>query len=423
MAISRILVIGGGMCGLASAIAIAQAFPPSSQPDVRITVFELRDVPSTIGGAVNLTPTALRCLDILGVLEELKKRKAGSEVRAIQIFSLHTGSSLGNIDYSGPEGNGFGGYRGWRIARSDLLQALLAVIQKLENVEIVYSKKVVELQESSSAVDVTFEDGTHATGDLVLGCDGIHSSTRMKLVELDRKPTYSGIAAAYGYANVADVFDSGEKRPFFRDTGLTMSRSGALLTTFADDSRHRIYLAALMETKEQDSLEGWRAAGRDQEAVRNEVTRRTRDAELPHIKEMVQSVREWTLYPVYLLPPPGKWHTGRVILLGDAAHAMPPKGESIGYALEDAIIFSRVLKHFGLSATLETVFSFYETVRRKTIEDAYRRAAMGWHTRKDSSYLVTKIVEWLTPWYLWWTRKSMEQGFLTDPRDIQFPKD
>jgi 2-polyprenyl-6-methoxyphenol hydroxylase-like FAD-dependent oxidoreductase len=310
------------MCGLASAIAIAQAFPSSSQLDVRITVFELRDVPSTIGGAVNLTPTALRCLDILGVLEELKKRKAGSEVRAIQIFSLHTGSSLGNIDYSGPEGNGFGGYRGWRIARSDLLQALLAVIQKLENVEIVYSKKVVELQESSSAVDVTFEDGTHATGDLVLGCDGIHSSTRMKLVELDRKPTYSGIAAAYGYANVADVFDSDEKRPFFKDTGLTMSRSGALLTTFADDSRHCIYLAALMETKEQDSLEGWRAAGRDQEAVRNEVTRRTRDAELPHIKEMVQSVREWTLYPVYLLPPPGKWHTGRVILLGDAAHAV-----------------------------------------------------------------------------------------------------
>ena len=317
MAVSRILVIGGGMCGLASAIAIA-----SSQPDIRIIVFELRDVPSTIGGAINLTPTALRCLDILGALEELKKRKLGCEVRAIQLFSLHTGSSLGNIDYSGPEGNGFDGYGGWRIARTDLLQALLAVVQKLENVEIVYSKKVVGLQESPSTVDVTFEDGTHATGDLVLGCDGIHSSTRMKLVEPDRKPTYSGIAAAYGYADVADVFDSDEKRSFFRDTGLAMSRSGALLTAFADDSRHRIYLAALMEMKEQDSKEGWRAAGQDQEAVRNEVTRRTRDAELPHIKEMVQSVREWTLYPVHLLPPQGKWHTGRVILLGDAAHAV-----------------------------------------------------------------------------------------------------
>jgi hypothetical protein len=100
---------------------------------------------------------------------------------------------------------------------------------------------------------------------------------------------------------------------------------------------------------------------------------------------------------------------------------MPPKGESIGYALEDAIIFSTVLSHFGLSAEPATIFSHYERVRRKDIEDAYRDSAMGWQTNRDSGYLITKIMEFITPLFLWWTRKRMERRFLMDPRDIAFP--
>jgi hypothetical protein len=86
---------------------------------------------------------------------------------------------------------------------------------------------------------------------------------------------------------------------------------------------------------------------------------------------------------------------------------MPPKGESIGYAPEDAIMFSTVFSHFGLSAEPVTVF-YYEKARWKDIEDAHRDSAMGWQTKGDSSYLITKIVEWITPSYLWWPHKRME---------------
>lgn len=310
MAPFNILIIGGGVVGIASAIALSKA--SFSSTELKITVFELRDQPGNIGGAVNLTPTAARCLDILGVLDVLKKRKGGCEVGLIEVFSLHTGSSLGSIDYNG-DGNGFGGYRGWRVMRSELMQALLEVAQDI-GIQIEYSKKLVGVDDTPESVTVRFEDGSDATGHLVLGCDGIHSATRMQ-IEPGRVPKYSGISSAYGFTTT-------DEKMFFQDTALAQSRSGALLTTYCDDSRRRVYLAAMMEQKGEISKEGWRAMGKDQEAVRENILSRFSESALPNIKDLVSSADEWFLYPVYVLPPDGKWCTERVMLLGDAAHAV-----------------------------------------------------------------------------------------------------
>lgn len=99
---------------------------------------------------------------------------------------------------------------------------------------------------------------------------------------------------------------------------------------------------------------------------------------------------------------------------------MPPKGESIGYALEDAIMFSTVLSHFGLAKSLEAL-PFYEKIRRQPISDAYKDASFGWDTNKDTGFLFTKFMEWVTPLYLSWTKKSREASFMIDPREIEFP--
>lgn len=308
MAPVKILIIGGGVAGIASAIAISKAF--STQ--LEITVFEIRDQPGNIGGAVNLTPNAVRCLDLLGVLDVLQTRKVGCEIRSIQLFSLHTSASLGIIDYDG-DGNGFGGYRGWRVMRSELMKAMLDVAQNM-GIQINYGKKLTALDEDSQSVMAKFGDGTEATGDLVLGCDGIHSATRMH-IEPSRVPKYSGISSAYG-------FTKSDEKLFFKDTALSMSRSGALLTTYCDHTRNRVYVAAMMESKGEISKEGWRAMGKDQEAVRENILKRFEKSELPNMSRLVQNADEWFLYPVYILPPDGIWSTGRVLLLGDAAHAV-----------------------------------------------------------------------------------------------------
>jgi len=79
----------------------------------------------------------------------------------------------------------------------------------MENIHVVYGKKVTGLSEAPEAVTVRFEDDTDATDDLVLGCDGIHSATRMLFIEPERVPKYSGIASAYGFIKASDVLGAG----------------------------------------------------------------------------------------------------------------------------------------------------------------------------------------------------------------------
>ncbi|KAJ3039841.1 hypothetical protein HDV00_011750 [Rhizophlyctis rosea] len=414
MTISNVLILGGGMCGVASAIALAKDFP-----QLNITIYELRSKPSTIGGAVNLTPTAAKGLDILGVLPEMRARGAGHECASIQLFSLHTGGSLGVIDYKGEDGTGYDGHKGWRVSRGDLLLSMVAAAEKLGNVRFGYGKKVVDLEESDEDVKVKFEDGTGAVGDLVLGCDGIHSATRTKFVDPDRVPTYSGISSAYAFTKTSDVLKEGESL-FFEDAGLAMSRAGALLTAYSTPGRDTVYVASVMEMKEQVDKEGWRALGKDQKSIKEDLLKRFADSPLGKTKELIQNSSEWFLYPVFILPGEGKWATKRVILLGDAAHAMPPKGESIGYALEDAIIFSTIVKHFGLNSAPSQIFAHYEKVRRKPVNAAYEDSKWGWGTNKDLGWFTHKFFEFVTPLYLWWSAKDRDMHFKKDPRKVDF---
>ncbi|KAL5364819.1 hypothetical protein BJX96DRAFT_179297 [Aspergillus floccosus] len=413
----HILIIGGGISGLASAIALAQQFASHKIPP-RITVYELRDVPSALGGPVNLTPKALRCLDMLGVLAELTQMRAGCEVDSIQLFSLRTGQELATIDYAGREGTGFGGYKGWRVKRYDLLRALLRVVERLESVTVQYGKKLVGVEEDAQEVRVRFEDGTSATGNIVLGCDGIHSAVRSVFVEPGRVPSYSGIVSAYGFVEAKTVLGT-QGTPFFRDTALAMSRYGSTLATFCDHDREVIYVVLLMPAEAQASREGWKSMGHDQEMVRSEGLRRTQEAAIPDLVKMIEGVQDWTLYPVYILPPNGRWFTDRVMLLGDAAHAMPPKGESIGHALEDAIKFARVLGHYGIEDPIRS-FRSYEAAQRKKIEDAYRVSSNGWMSNHDQGAIKARLFEWFTPVFLWWTRGQQEADFLADPSHVSF---
>ncbi|KAL2797332.1 hypothetical protein BJX66DRAFT_348946 [Aspergillus keveii] len=409
------------MCGLATAISLSQKFSQSPPDlDLRVTVYELRDAPSALGGPVNLTPKALRCLDKLGVLAKLREMKAGCPVDAIQLFSMRSGAEIATIDYNGPEGTGFAGYKGWRVMRCELLKALVDVAAGSRGVEIQFGKRLTSIREMGQEVRVEFADGTSAVGDAVLGCDGIHSAVRSLLVEPDRQPYYSGIANAYGFVKSEHVHRGGADTPFFNDSALIMSRYGSTLTTFCDYDRSLIYVVLLIQMAEAKSRGGWKSAAEDQEAIRNEGLRRTSSSAIPGLENMMAQVDEWTLYPVYLLPPNGVWHTNRVLLLGDAAHAMPPKGESIGHALEDAIKISSILSHYGLES-VDEAFAFYERLQRKKIEDAFRVSSTGWVSNHDIGAIGARIMEWITPLYLWWTRGAMERDFLDDPDDITFP--
>ena len=87
-------------------MALAKFAPASSPPN--IIVFEIRPEPGVIGGAVNLTPNALRLLDRLGVLPIMREKDYGLEIDCIEVFNVYGKEQMGESSFAGPDGKGLG---------------------------------------------------------------------------------------------------------------------------------------------------------------------------------------------------------------------------------------------------------------------------------------------------------------------------
>lgn len=102
----EVLILGGGVSGLTTAMALSKFVPAHVNPQVH--VFEIRSQPGTVGGAINLTPNALRLLDYLGVYKVICDRHYGITVNAVEIFSIHNPTKLAESSFRGPNNEGIG---------------------------------------------------------------------------------------------------------------------------------------------------------------------------------------------------------------------------------------------------------------------------------------------------------------------------
>jgi 2-polyprenyl-6-methoxyphenol hydroxylase-like FAD-dependent oxidoreductase len=262
------------------------------------------------------------------VLEELDRMGPGGGITVdrIQHFSLHSGRNMGSVDFAGKDGTGYGGYKGRRMMRISLLLAMIACVEKSPHIDIQYGKKVVGGTETKSGITIFFEDGTNVTGDIALGCDGVHSYTRTKFVDPDRPSQYTGIS----FVQTTLRADKIESTVHFDATAMNQSRQGSVLTTFCDGNKEDIFVAALAEI-DAEHLEklmwkreggNWRPQLTSMRILKGEMQRRFGDCSIPCVREMIDKGSEWLLYPVYEVAPNGRWFTERVLLLGDAAHAV-----------------------------------------------------------------------------------------------------
>jgi len=406
-----IIILGGGIAGLTTALALTKYAPKGQVP--RIRIFEIRPEPATIGGAVNLTPNALRLLDDLGALPIIRERDYGREIDYLEVFDVYS-TRLATSDFSGPDGKGIGNppYKALRITRGDALKGVLAAVEKQENISLTCGKRTTEIKETEESVTLTFEDGGSATADLLMGCDGIHSVTRLKHIEPERKASYSGLCNAFGFAPVEPDFPV-----HFECTAINFARRGMLLTSYHNSQKNSVYVGALMQLPELESRDGWKAAGADAKKIRADIMDRFGDAKIPSIKPLIEKTEDFYLWPVFTLSKHGKWSTDRVMLLGDAAHAMPPQGESTGIVFEDTVLFSRCLTRWiekGKPGSMKEAFDAYEALRRPRIDSAFEESKNVVSTVSDAGYIGHTIKTYIIPWYLWFSRTSREKHFVED---------
>lgn len=303
-----------------------------------------------------------------------------------------------------------------RVTRADVMKALVEAVEKCPNITFECGKKTVQIDEdNNTGVTLTFEDGTTTHGDMLVGCDGIHSVTRLKHVEPERKEIYSGIVNAFGFAPMTEELAA---KIHFHKTAINFARRGMLLTSFYEETKSSAYIGGLLQLPEIASRDGWKVRGADQEATKSDMRERFATSDVAHadILPLIDTAQDWFMWPVFTLPPGGRWATERTMLLGDAAHAMPPQGEATGIVLEDTVLFARSLarqQELG-TGTFTDAFAAYERLRRERIDAAFKESGAVVKTVQDAGWLGHTIKCFIVPWFLWFTSGKREKHFVED---------
>jgi 2-polyprenyl-6-methoxyphenol hydroxylase-like FAD-dependent oxidoreductase len=242
------------------------------------------------------------------------------------------------------------------------LQRVLADEAIGRGIKIEYGKRLADFEVADGVV-ARFEDGTEATGDLLIGADGIHSRTRRILDPTAPKPTYTGLLSMGGFAHSSRIAPTPDtqhfvfgKRAFF---GYLVKPSGA------------IYWFANLHRPVEPSRKELAGSSSD-EWKRRLLDLFSGDIEL--IGEIIEATEsEIGVYPIHDIPTASTWHRGPVALIGDAVHAVSPNaGQGASLAMEDALVVAKCLRDIP---DTERAFAAYERLRRERAEKvvAYSR--------------------------------------------------
>jgi FAD-dependent urate hydroxylase len=205
--------------------------------------------------------------------------------------------------------------------------------------------------------------GTAATGDLLVGCDGIHSTVRRIIDPNAPAPTYAGLINLGGYVRGVHVeAEPGTyhmifgKRAFF---GYAVAPDAEVW-----------WFANVPEANEpaRGAL-----AGVATDAWRRRLTELFADDAGPASRLIQATTHALVASPIHTLPHLPKWHTDRMIVIGDAAHApSPSSGQGASLAIEDAVQLGKCLRD---QPDPEQAFAAVEQARRPRVERIIKEAA------------------------------------------------
>jgi 2-polyprenyl-6-methoxyphenol hydroxylase-like FAD-dependent oxidoreductase len=299
------LVIGGGIAGMSAALVL-------SGQGVAVDLIDADPEWRTYGAGISVTGTSLRALDDLGLLDEVRRRghvASGFKGRSPDggiLFEAPLVPDAAPINCSGG------------IMRSELHEILSAKV-KASPVAVRLGTTVGSLDDTGDGVDVAFSDGSRGRFDLVIGADGIYSQTRSHLFPDAPAPVFTGQGCWRAVAPRPEGM-----------TGTEMFFGGPVKLGFNPVSPTHMYLrAGARAGQPRYAQEDMVGRLKDLLAGFGSYVAEVRDGLGDHSLVNYRPL-EWQL----LADP---WYKGRVVLVGDAAHATTPHMASgAGMAIEDA---------------------------------------------------------------------------------------
>ncbi|MGW5173648.1 FAD-dependent oxidoreductase [Streptomyces sp. NPDC004082] len=302
-----------------------------------------------VGSFLNLAPNGRAVLERLGLADRVLEQ--GTAAGSIT-FANHKGRVLAE----NPE-------RTTNIMRGELSAALREAATGA-GAKLHSAKRLVALDDIGGDVwRLGFEDGTRAEADIVLGCDGVHSTTRRLLLPDAPRAAYTEVVGSGGRSRIGagELPVDGTFHMVFGLRGFfgyqVMAPGDVWWFENHPEPRERTF-AELAETDDAQ----WVAALAERHRPDPGVVRRILTAS-------TGPVGRW---PVYEVPPLGTWHRGSAAVLGDAAHAVAPHlGAGAALGMEDAYELALAL-HEHPSA--QRAFTVFEESRRDRIAALAKQA-------------------------------------------------
>lgn len=348
---NRVAIIGAGLSGLALALALHKQSIP-------VTIYESRSASLDIGGAIMLSPNALRILDLLGVYQKVKER--GYEFTNLHFY---TDKPLDDFEFGDSQKYG---YDGLRIYRFELIDILLSTV-KDSGIPIEYGKKFIKVQ-AETETDVTweFEDGTTESANCLVGADGIHSRVR-KYLYPDLEPKFTG-----GLGVTAAVSRSQLKQGDYQlPLTLMNPKHGAFVIAPQLVDGSELLIGKQKRAPELDR-QGWDDLMSNKQWCVDFL--RTGAEDFPEIVQSAVShisMDKINLWPFYVVPRLDTWASrySRVVILGDAAHAIPPSaGQGINQAFEDVYTYSLIVSKVE-GQNLDRALKIWQRGRQERVDN------------------------------------------------------
>jgi 2-polyprenyl-6-methoxyphenol hydroxylase-like FAD-dependent oxidoreductase len=344
MRIKTAIVIGGGIAGPVTASALCKA-------GIETTVHEAYAYTAEgVGGTIALAPNGIAALGVIG---------ADEAVTALATPIDRQAMAMGRKRFAMP---GLAGLPPLRVVHRGDLHRVLYERAVTAGATVEYGKRLVDVRESGPGVTARFADGSTATADVLVGADGIRSTVR-RLIDPDAAgPLFTGLLGFEAVARHEVDAEPGTMTFTFGKGGYYLywpEPGGGTRWGVNLPQERPMSLVEARAVPASEWMRTLRAAFAD-DAPGGELMR-TSDADELQVVGSLQ-----------IMPPVRHWHRGRMVLVGDSAHAPSnSSGQGASLAIESAVHLARCLRDLP---DVPSAFAAFERLRRARVEKIAARA-------------------------------------------------
>lgn len=372
MRVSTALIIGGGICGLTTAIALARK-------GIAVQVFEQASRLKEVGAGLTVWHNGMYALNEIGL--DSAVIKCGQVVESFRFLDVH-GKVLGAVDLDRLLRQT--GQPAVTVHRKRLMEVLSAAAQG--GISIKTGHKFVRYSQNEEGVTAYFQNGHTYTADVLIGSDGFNSAVRKQLLKSGDKEDrfYAGYTCFRGIARATALRHLDLVRGAVWHANGVGSQFGLL----------DVGTAVYSDNEEWNEVAWYATANMPSGVIESAQERkeflaeRFKDWYSPVGKTLSATASEDILKnDIYERPSIYSWHDGRVLIMGDAAHPTTPNlGQGACMAIEDAVVLARALNKFNRVDEAFQSFASKRIRRTSFVVRSSRRA--GVMNQSENTFLL-----------------------------------